>query len=182
MINANSIYLDLNKNEIKIKLIFDILKDLIDSNKTTLSLLYKLNEGNNNDANKNINNKIMNHIEEKELVIISNMLNDIYSIQSEEIFREKYPNNLKYYEYFNKIFSLFDIKYNVINGKNINDNYYNSRLLIQYLKYKKIKEDSLKYKTLASLGEIFNNKTSKINEISILINNTLTNYKELISN
>ena len=182
VINANSIYLDLNKNEIKIKLIFDILKDLIDSNKTTLSLLYKLNDGNNNDANKNINNKIMNHIEEKELVIISNMLNDIYSIQSEEIFREKYPNNLKYYEYFNKIFSLFDIKYNVINGKNINDNYYNSRLLIQYLKYKKIKEDSLKYKTLASLGEIFNNKTSKINEISILINNTLTNYKELISN
>jgi hypothetical protein len=35
---------------------------------------------------------------------------------------------------------------------------------------------------LASLGTIFNNKTSKINEISILINNTLTNYKELISN
>ena len=35
---------------------------------------------------------------------------------------------------------------------------------------------------MASLGEIFNNKTSKINEISILINNTLTNYKELISN
>ena len=181
-INTNNIYLDLNKNEIKIKLIFDILKDLIDTNKTTLSLLYKLNDGSNSEINKNINTKLMIHIEEKELVIISNMLNDIYSIQSEEIFREKYPNNLKYYEYFNKIFSLFDIKYNTLNGKNINDNYYNSRLLIQYLKYKKIKEDSLKYKTLASLGEIFNNKTSKINEISILINNTLTNYKELISN
>ena len=180
-ISSNSIYLDLNKNEIKIKLIFEVLKDLIDTKKMTLSLLYKLNNDYNYDKNKEINSKIINYIQEKELVIISNMLNDIYSIQSEEIFREKYPNNLKYYEYFIKILSLFDINTDS-NGKNINDNYYNSRLLIQYLKYKKIKEDSLKYKTLASLGSIFNNKSSKINEISILINNTLTNYKELISN
>ena len=179
-LSTNNIYLDLNKNEIKIKLIFDILKDLIETNKNTLSLLYKLNSNNNEYKIKEINNKIMNHIEDKELVIISNMLNDIYSIQSEEIFREKYPNNSKYFEYFTKLFSLFDINDNNVN--NINDNYYNSRLLIQYLKYKKIKEDSLKFKTLASLGSIFNNKTSKINEISILINNTLTNYKELISN
>ena len=181
--STNNIYLDLNKNEIKIKLIFDILKELIDTNKITNSLIYKLNEENNNNEEdkKIIKTKIINNIEEKELIIISNMLNDIYSIQSEEIFREKYPNNLKYYDYFNKIFFLFDINNNS-NGKNINDNYYNSRLLIQFLKYKKIREDSLKYKTLASLGSIFNNKSSKINEISILINNTLTNYKELISN
>ena len=177
---SNSIYLDLNKNEIKIKIIFDILKELIDKNKMTLSLLYKLNNDKNDNGTKNIGSKIMNFIEEKELVIISNMLNDIYSIQSEGIFKEKYPNNPKFYEYFTKIFSLFDIKDTIV--QNINDNYYNSRLLIQYLKYKKIKEDTLKYKTLASLGTIFNNKSSKINEISILINNTLTNYKELISN
>jgi hypothetical protein len=107
------------------------------------------------------------------------MLNDIYSIQSEEIFREKYPNNSKNYEIFLKIFNIFEI---VQSNEGINDNYYNSRLLIHYLKYKYIKEDSLKFKTLTSLGTIFNNKTSKINEISILINNTLTNYKELISN
>ncbi len=176
--SSNNIYLDLNKNEIRIKLIFDFVKDLIETNKTTLNLLYKLN--NDDDTFKKINTKLINYIEEKELVIISNMLNDIYSIQSEGIFREKYPNNIKYYEYFTKILNFFDI--NNIEGTNINDNYYNSRLLIQYLKYKKIKKDSLKYKTLASLGTIFNNKSSKINEISILINNTLTNYKELISN
>ena len=177
-ISSNNIYLDLNKNEIRIKLIFDFLKDLIETNKMTLSLLYKLDSD--DETFKQINKKLMNYIEEKELVIISNMLNDIYSIQSEGIFREKYPNNIKYYEYFTKLFTFFDI--NDIEGTNINDNYYNSRLLIQYLKYKKIKKDSLKYKTLASLGTIFNNKSSKINEISILINNTLTNYKELISN
>ena len=186
--SSNNIYLDLNKNEIKIKLIFDILKELIDTTKISLSLFYKLNNNINNNIEEknnkiNINTKFMNYIEEKELIIISNMLNDIYSIQSEGIFREKYPNNVKYYEYFTKIFSFFDIiNINNTKGININDNYYNSRLLIQYLKYKKIKEDTLKYKTLASLGTIFNNKTSKINEISILINNTLTNYKELISN
>ena len=179
ILSSNNIYLDLSKNEIRIKLIFDYIKDLIENNKMTLSLLYKLNSDDN--IFKNINTNLMNYIEEKELVIISNMLNDIYSIQSEGIFREKYPNNIKYYEYFTKIFTFFDIK-NIQEGENINDNYYNSRLLIQYLKYKKIKKDSLKYKTLASLGTIFNNKTSKINEISILINNTLTNYKELISN
>ena len=98
----------------------------------TLSLLYKLNSDDN--IFKNINTNLMNYIEEKELVIISNMLNDIYSIQSEGIFREKYPNNIKYYEYFTKIFTFFDIK-NIQEGENINDNYYNSRLLIQYLKY-----------------------------------------------
>jgi hypothetical protein len=122
---------------------------------------------------------INDYIDEKELLLISNMLNDIYSIQSEEIFREKYPNNSKNFDIFNKIFNIFEIN-QTCNG--INDNYYNSRLLIHYLKYKQIKEDSLKYKTLTSLGTIFNNKSSKINEISILINNTLTNYKELISN
>ena len=143
---SNSIYLDLNKNEIKIKIIFDILKELIDKNKMTLSLLYKLNNDKNDNDTKNIGSKIMNFIEEKELVIISNMLNDIYSIQSEGIFKEKYPNNPKFYEYFTKIFSLFDIKDTIV--QNINDNYYNSRLLIQYLKYKKIKKDTLKYKTL----------------------------------
>jgi hypothetical protein len=129
-ISSNNIYLDLNKNEIRIKLIFDFLKDLIETNKMTLSLLYKLDSD--DETFKQINKKLMNYIEEKELVIISNMLNDIYSIQSEGIFREKYPNNIKYYEYFTKLFTFFDI--NDIEGTNINDNYYNSRLLIQYLK------------------------------------------------
>ena len=181
---SNYVYLDLNEKEIKIKIINEILTKMIENKKLTFSLLYKVKnikekekekENNNNELNKKINN----YIDEKELLLISAMLNDIYSIQSEEIFREKYPNNTKNYEIFNKIFEIFEI-----NQKNngINDNYYNSRLLIHYLKYKNIKEDSLKYKTLTSLGTIFNNKISKINEISILINNALTNYKELISN
>ena len=180
---SNNVYLDLSQNEIKIKLINEIMKDLIENKKLTFSLLYKLkNNIKNNDDEENINEyskKLNNYIDEKELLFISNMLNDIYSIQSEEIFREKYPNNTKNYDIFLKIFNIFEINQSK-NG--INDNYYNSRLLIHYLKYKDIKEDSLKFKTLTSLGTIFNNKTSKINEISILINNTLTNYKELISN
>ena len=180
---SNNVYLDLSQNEIKIKLINEIMKDLIENKKLTFSLLYKLkNNIKNSDDEENINEyskKLNNYIDEKELLFISNMLNDIYSIQSEEIFREKYPNNTKNYDIFLKIFNIFEINQSK-NG--INDNYYNSRLLIHYLKYKDIKEDSLKFKTLTSLGTIFNNKTSKINEISILINNTLTNYKELISN
>ncbi len=188
--NSNNVYLDLSKNEIKVKLINAIIKELIENKKLIFSLLYKLkknnnrnkiieDDDNNNNKNNEITKKINNYIDEKELLFISNMLNDIYSIQSEEIFREKYPNNSKNYEIFLKIFEIFEI---VQTNNGINDNYYNCRLLIQYLKYKYIKEDSLKFKTMTSLGTIFNNKTSKINEISILINNTLTNYKELISN
>ena len=183
---SNNVYLDLSINEIKIKLINAIIKELIENKKLIFGLLYKLKKNNNNKAiedddnsNNEFNKKINNYLDEKELLFISNMLNDIYSIQSEEIFREKYPNNSKNYEIFLKIFNIFEI---VQSNDGINDNYYNSRLLIHYLKYKYIKEDSLKFKTLTSLGTIFNNKTSKINEISILINNTLTNYKELISN
>ena len=184
--NSNNVYLDLSQNEVKIKLINDILNELIENKKLRFSLLYKLKRNNikndkenEKEENNELNKKINNYLEGAELLLISNMLNDIYSIQSEEIFREKYPNNSKNYEIFTKIFNIFEI--NLTDNK-INDNYYNTRLLIHYLKYKNIKEDSLKYKTLTSLGTIFNNKTSKINEISILINNTLTNYKELISN
>lgn len=187
---SNNVYLDFSQNDIKIKLINEILGELIENKKLVFNLLYKLkiNKKDKNDKNDKekeeennieLNKKINDYIDEKELLLISNMLNDIYSIQSEEIFREKYPNNSKNFDIFNKIFNIFEINQSC-NG--INDNYYNSRLLIHYLKYKQIKEDSLKYKTLTSLGTIFNNKTSKINEISILINNTLTNYKELISN
>ena len=176
---SNNIYLDLSQNDIKIKLINEILNEIIENKKLTYSLLYKLK--NNIEKENDLNKKINNYIDEKELLFISNMLNDIYSIQSEEIFREKYPNNTKNYEIFIKIFNTLEI-IQTDSDKGINDNYYNSRLLIHYLKYKNIKEDSLKYKTLTSLGTIFNNKTSKINEISILINNTLTNYKDLISN
>ena len=178
--NENNIYLNLDKNEIKIKIIFQYLKNLINDTEIKFSLFYKLKLDENSINNNKIKNKTINFIEDKELILISNMLNDIYSIQSEGIFREKYPNNQKFFEIFTKIFDIFDIRFS--NKNIINDNYYNSRLLIQYLKYGKIKEDSLQYKTLTSLGTIFNNKSSKINEISILINNTLTNYKELISN
>jgi hypothetical protein len=68
--STNNIYLDLNKNEIKIKLIFDILKELIDTNKTTNSLIYKLNEeNNNNDEDKKIiKTKIINNATKNKLI------------------------------------------------------------------------------------------------------------------
>jgi hypothetical protein len=55
-------------------------------------------------------------------------------------------------------------------------------MIIQIIKYGKINTDSLNYKCLSTLSDIFNNNSSKIHEISILINETLNNYKELISN
>ena len=176
--SSNNIYLDLGNNDIKNKLMKEILYSLIENKKLVYSLIHKLKIK--KDKTKDINQKINNYINDRDLNLISNMINDVYNIQSEGIFKEKYPNNPKDFEIFLKIFDILDIIQ--INNNTINDNYYNTRLLIHFLKYKHIKEDTLRYKTLTSLSNIFNNKTSKINEISILINNTLTNYKELISN
>ena len=116
--------------------------------------------------------------EEEEINLISTMVNDIYNIPSETAFLEKYQNNPNYFSIFKKIFNLFQIQ-----DINItNDNYINSRMIIQLIKYGKINKESLNYKCLSTLSDLFNNNSSKIHEISILINETLNNYKELISN
>ena len=106
------------------------------------------------------------------------MVNDIYNIPSETSFLEKYQNTPNYFSIFKKLFSLLEIPDTYIT----NDNYLNSRMIIQIIKYGKINQDSLNYKCLSTLSDIFNNNSSKIHEISILINETLNNYKELISN
>ena len=112
---SNNVYLDLSEKEIKIKIINEILTEMIENKKLTFNLLYKLKnlkekERNNNNNNSNeLNKKINNYIDEKELLLISTMLNDIYSIQSEEIFREKYPHNSKNFEIFKKIYEIFEI-------------------------------------------------------------------------
>ena len=112
------------------------------------------------------------------MILISKMINDVYNIKSEYTFNELYQNNQQSLSIFKKLFFLLTIE----NKVSLKDNYYNCRVIIQLLKYGEIREESLIYKCLYSISDTFKNNSSKINEISILINETLTNYKELISN
>ena len=167
---SNNIYLDIN-NDMCIKIISEILFNLTRESLRNkyLTNIIKSNETQNEEDYL---------IEEDEINLISTMVNDIYNIPSETAFLEKYQNNQNYFSIFKKIFNLFQIK-----DINItNDNYINSRMIIQLIKYGKINKESLNYKCLSTLSDLFNNNSSKIHEISILINETLNNYKELISN
>ena len=168
--NTNNIYLNIS-SEMCIKIIAEILFNLINNSLRNKNLI--------NIINTSIKkNEIENYMEEDEINLISNMVNDIYVLPSETSFLEKYQNSPNYFSMFKKIFFVLEISdYNITN-----DNYLNSRMIIQLIKYGKINQDSLNYKCLSTLSDIFNNNSSKIHEISILINETLNNYKELISN
>ena len=167
---SNNIYLNIN-NDMCIKIISEILFNLT---RESLRNIYLVNIIKSNE--KHIDEDYL--IEEEEINLISTMVNDIYNIPSETAFLEKYQNNPNYFSVFKKIFNLFQIQ-----DINItNDNYINSRMIIQLIKYGKINKESLNYKCLSTLSDLFNNNSSKIHEISILINETLNNYKELISN
>jgi hypothetical protein len=168
--NSNNIYLTID-NEMCIKIISESILNLI---KISLRNKYLLNII----KSSTKINEIGNFIEEDEINLISTMVNDIYNIPSETSFLEKYQNTPNYFSVFKKLFSLLEIPDTYIT----NDNYLNSRMIIQIIKYGKINQDSLNYKCLSTLSDIFNNNSSKIHEISILINETLNNYKELISN
>ena len=169
---SNNIFINLS-NDICIKIIKELLTNLIKNNMQYKYLLNALKISNNNK-----NDLEYNYIEENEISLISKMINDIYEIPSENSFNEKYQNTQETKSIFEKLFYLTGIS-----TKNLfNDNYYNCRIIIQYLKYGNIREESLNYKCLTSISEILQNNSSKINDISILINETLTNYKELISN
>ena len=170
---SNNIYFDLSQNELKINLLKELLVTLLNKTKLTKIILME----NKNTLEDNYFNLLVNDLSTNELFEVSNMLNDIYNLRSEELFREKYPNNTNSYSTFNKIFNSLKLTFN-----NINDNYYNSKLLIQYMKYGRIKENKLRYKCLSCLNNIFNKNDAKIHDISILINNTLAIYKDLISN
>ena len=167
---SNNIYLDIN-NELCIKIISEILNDLIfDSmrNKILINMLKFTNKS----------NDIANLMEEEEINLISNMINDIYNITSETSFLEKYQNTSLNFSIFKKFFNLLEIPITNI----ANDNYLNSRIIVQLIKYGNINLESLNYKCLSKLADLFNNNASKIHDISILINETLNNYKDLISN
>ena len=167
---SNNIYLNID-NEICIKIISEILSNIIKNslrNKYLSNIIKSTKNENENDI----------FMEEDEINLISNMINDIYNIPSETVFLEKYQNSANYFSIFKKLFNILQIPdINIIN-----DNYINSRMIIQLIKYGKINPESLNYKCLSTLSDIFNNNSSKIHEISILINETLNNYKELISN
>ena len=166
----NNIYLNIN-NDMCVKMISELLVNLTRKSLRNkyLNNIIKPNEKQNDEDY---------FMEEDEINLISTMVNDIYNIPSETAFLEKYQNTQNYFSTFKKIFKLFQIQ-----DINItNNNYINSRMIIQLIKYGKINKESLNYKCLSTLSELFNNNSSKIHEISILINETLNNYKELISN
>jgi len=168
--NSNNIYLNID-NDMCVKIISEFILNLIKISLRNKYLLNIIKSGTKQ-------NEIENFIEEDEINLISTMVNDIYNIPSETSFLEKYQNTPNYFSVFKKLFTLLEIPDTYIT----NDNYLNSRMIIQIIKYGKINHDSLNYKCLSTLSDIFNNNSSKIHEISILINETLNNYKELISN
>ena len=172
MFNSNNIFLKLS-NDICILIIKEILESIINDNIQYKYLLNILKITNNQ---KDICK--YNYIEENEIILISKMINDIYATFSEKLFNEKYKNTQQIILIFEKLFYLLGIS----NKTKLKDNYYNCRVIIQFLKYGDLHEESLNYKCLSSISDIFNNNISKINDISILINETLTNYKDLISN
>jgi hypothetical protein len=173
---SNNIFFNLSKN-ICIKIIQEILLNLIKSN-IQYKYLSKLIKSSNNSKNNKTDEIDHHYIYDSELALISKMINDIYNIPSESSFNEKYQNSQQITDIFKKIFNILDLP----KRKILNDNYYNCRIIIQFIKYENIKEDSLDYKCLSAISDIFNNNAFKIKDISILIDETLTNYKELISN
>jgi hypothetical protein len=141
--NSNNIYLTID-NEMCIKIISESILNLI---KISLRNKYLLNII----KSSTKINEIGNFIEEDEINLISTMVNDIYNIPSETSFLEKYQNTPNYFSVFKKLFSLLEIPDTYIT----NDNYLNSRMIIQIIKYGKINHDSLNYKCLSTLSDIF---------------------------
>ena len=172
--NSNNIYLNLSDDMCAL-IIKEILESIIKNNLQNKYLSDILKTSNNK---KDIDNYTYNYIEESQIVLISKMMNNIYTTYSEKLFNEKYQNDPQISSIFQKLIPLLGIS----NKIKLKDNYYNCRIIIQFLKYGEIHEEYLNYKCLSSISDIFKNNSSKINDISILINETLTNYKELISN
>ena len=170
--NSNNIYLNIS-DAMCILIIKESLESIIKNNLQYKYLLDILKISNNQKDNDNYN-----YIEENELFLISKMINNIYAIYSEKSFNEKYQNDQQILSIFQKLINLLGIS----NKIKLKDNYYNCRIIIQFLKYGDIHEESLNYKCLLSIADVFKNNSSKINDISILISETLTNYKDLISN
>ena len=170
--NSNNIYLNIS-DDMCILIIKESFEFIIKNNLQYKYLLDILKISNNQKDNDNYN-----YIEENELFLISKMINNIYTTYSEKSFNEKYQNDQQILSIFQKLMNLLGIS----NKIKLKDNYYNCRIIIQFLKYGDIHEESLNYKCLSSIADVFKNNSSKINDISILINETLTNYKDLISN
>ena len=167
---SNNIYIDINYDFCN-KIISEILVELMQDNLRNKYLM-------NIQKIETKKNEIEYSMLEDEINLISNMVNDIYYIPSETSFLEKYQNTPQNFSIFKKFFNILEIPLSNIT----NDNYLNSRIIIQLIKYGNINQDSLNYKCLSKLSDLFNNNSAKIHDISILINETLNNYKDLISN
>ena len=128
---------------------------------------------------------------------ISLLINDIYNIKVEFNFIEKY--NLFYDDILNLIKFLYpnfnsNIKSNnnnnfIISDLNNNNNnhhldlYQLTLFLIEFLKFKEnFDEIYLYFKSYSNLKYIFKENTNKLNEIKLMLDNSLFNYKKLINN
>ena len=155
----NSFYFDMDTKEFCIKFIYQLLFHFFKS-KIIEKKLSSINE-------------IV--ISNEEINTISNMIYDFYKIESEFKFSEKYPNNTQYISMFKNIFELLQIEYN-----NQNISFYTISL-INYIKNKKNPQRKTNYQSYSSLSNIFSNNPNKLKELTMIIDNTLTNYKNLIS-
>ena len=166
--NSKLIFSDNKKNSF----IFEM-----DSKEFCIQFLYQL-------LSKIFNSKIiLTQIKSKEQINITkeeinkliNMIYDFYKIKSEFKFSEKYPNNSQNLSIFKKVFDLISIE---TKSQNIS---FLTISLINYIKNKKYLKNKINYQSYSSLSDIFSNNPNKLKEITMIIDNTLTNYKNLIS-
>ena len=151
----NSFYFDMDSKEFCIEFLLKIFKSKI--------IVKKLS------SEKEI------EISNEEITKIAKMIYDFYKIESEFKFLEKYPNNAQYISMFKKIFEILQIE-----CKNQNTSFY-TITLINYIKNKKNSQRKTNYQSYSSLSNIFPNNPNKLKELTMIIDNTLTNYKNLIS-
>ena len=155
----NSFYFDMDSKEFCIEFIYQLLLKIFKSK----IIVKKLS------SEKEI------EISNEEINKISNMIYDFYKIESEFKFIEKYPNNTQYISIFKNIFEILQIE-----CQNQNTSFY-TITLINYIKNKKNSQRKTNYQSYSSLSNIFSNNPNKLNELTMIIDNTLTNYKNLIS-
>ena len=155
----NSFYFNMDLKDFCLEFICQILIKILKTKLIFRKLNYQQNQIN---------------ISSEEINKIVNMMFDFYKMESEFKFSEKYPNNSQNISIFIKIFELLGIELKIQNTS------FCTALLIDYIKNYKY-NNKVNYQSYSSLSEIFSVNPNKLKEITMVIDNTLTNYKNLIS-
>ena len=159
--NKNSFYINMDSKEFCNQYIYQLLLKILKS-----KIIFRQLDDSQNQIN----------ISKEELMKIINMIYDYYKIESEFKFSEKYPSNSQNLSIYIKIFDLLQIENKIQNTS------FCTILLINYIKNNQSNlNNKISYQSYSSLSEIFSNNPNKLKEITMVIDNTLTNYKNLIS-